>query len=402
MLRVAFLNGATTTAGGTSVHIYDFYLDGTGVPVYPPTAQTTVHTSRPTGKFGKPQLSRDAQGITLYAQESTGGAGIAWPYFADLGTGLVPSTSILLSSPADQGCAAGYVNSPSTTTLSTTLRPPAISDRDGGGDFMIVFPDLDQSGPNPAIYWHTGSTSGIPNNITYCTTGWTEGWTDIGMSSDGQWLCHTAIKMADGNIQQVYRAHGTAPNWTSSDTRLSTNTSGSYGGDISFEPQIDKAGTYVVFTSRATDLRTGDTNGMDDIYWVGSGLPQLAYADPGSYTGAVTGSPTISPDHVFIGFHSTNRNFLMSGSNPDYSGLTNEFCTYSVTRTNTSTLALESYLNPSSGTRPVAIQGQFPSIVSWLDSSNPAHPVFRRQVLFESANPTLASRSGINVILMWY
>src|SRR6185295_1207536 len=49
-------------------------------------------------------------------------------------------------------------------------------------------------------------------------------------------------------------------------TRVSVHTSGAESNNNSYEPKISGNGLFVVFTSDATNLVTGDANGLADVF----------------------------------------------------------------------------------------------------------------------------------------
>jgi Tol biopolymer transport system component len=53
---------------------------------------------------------------------------------------------------------------------------------------------------------------------------------------------------------------------TPTTTRVSVSTAGTQGDGASFRPALSSDGRYVAFTSDATNLVAGDTNGLDDVF----------------------------------------------------------------------------------------------------------------------------------------
>ena len=53
---------------------------------------------------------------------------------------------------------------------------------------------------------------------------------------------------------------------TGTTSRISVSSSGTAGNSESFFPSISADGRYVVFTSAATNLVSGDTNGIEDVF----------------------------------------------------------------------------------------------------------------------------------------
>jgi Tol biopolymer transport system component len=91
------------------------------------------------------------------------------------------------------------------------------------------------------------------------------GWSDL--SADGRYVVFDsqATNLVSGDINgrtDVFlhdRDTGTT-------TRLSVSTAGVQGDGTSSSPSIDRNGQYVAFWSRATNLVAGDTNGAADIF----------------------------------------------------------------------------------------------------------------------------------------
>lgn len=103
-------------------------------------------------------------------------------------------------------------------------------------------------------------------------------------------------------------------------TRLiSQNTEGAVGDNFSEDPAITADGRYVVFASAATDLVANDTNGLIDIFLLDrpfQAMIRVSVATGG--TEAIGGdsiSPAISPDGRYIVFESKATNLVTGDSN---------------------------------------------------------------------------------------
>jgi len=105
---------------------------------------------------------------------------------------------------------------------------------------------------------------------------------------------------------------------TGETTRMSVDSSGAEANDDSFAPAISADGRFVTFSSAATNLVAGDTNGVDDVFvrdrQAGtttrvSLAPGGAEANGGSY------SPSISADGRDVAFLSDATNLVAGDTN---------------------------------------------------------------------------------------
>lgn len=89
--------------------------------------------------------------------------------------------------------------------------------------------------------------------------------------------------------------------------RVSVAHDGSQSNGHSFQPDISADGRFVVFTSQATNLVVGDTNGADDIFIrdLRAGITRRVslHGRRGQANGR-SGTPAISPDGRFVSFES--------------------------------------------------------------------------------------------------
>ena len=90
---------------------------------------------------------------------------------------------------------------------------------------------------------------------------------DLSISSDGRYVAFTsyATNLVEGDtngVQDIFRKDLT----TGETLRASTSPSGAEGNSGSVFPSISSDGRYVAFDSEATNLVEGDTNGVQDIF----------------------------------------------------------------------------------------------------------------------------------------
>ncbi len=118
-----------------------------------------------------------------------------------------------------------------------------------------------------------------------------------------------------------------------STTRVSVSTSGAQATANSYTPCITPDGRYIAFRSMADNLVTGDTNGYDDVFvrdrLEGTTSRASVSSAEEQALGSHCGDPTISADGRFVSFWSTASN-LVSG---DTNGLQDIFVRDRVTGT---------------------------------------------------------------------
>ncbi len=101
-------------------------------------------------------------------------------------------------------------------------------------------------------------------------------------------------------------------------TRVSLDSSGSQVNDASYYPSISADGRYVAFYSYATNLVPGDTNGVVDIFVRDrtGGTTTLVSVDSAGVQGnGVSQSPSISADGRYVAFQSEATNLVSGDSN---------------------------------------------------------------------------------------
>ncbi len=95
---------------------------------------------------------------------------------------------------------------------------------------------------------------------------------------------------------------------------------GSFGNGDSYGGQISPDGRYVVFSSRASNLVAGDTNGEGDIFWHdrNTGITdRITMAFDGSQTNRESSGPVVSADGRYVAFYSMASN-LVEGDTTGY------------------------------------------------------------------------------------
>ena len=101
-------------------------------------------------------------------------------------------------------------------------------------------------------------------------------------------------------------------------TRVSTSSGGAEGNGGSTNPKLSPDATMVVFASAANNLVAGDTNGVADIFVVNlatGAVTLISSAADGSLGNGASGSPVFSPDGTKVMFTSAASNLVAGDTN---------------------------------------------------------------------------------------
>jgi len=104
-------------------------------------------------------------------------------------------------------------------------------------------------------------------------------------------------------------------------TRVSTSSSGEQGNNHSYKPVFSADGTQVAFSSAASNLVAGDTNGAPDIFFknLSTGLMTLvSTGSSGAQGDNDSGSPIFSADGTQVAFSSAASNLVAGDTNIAY------------------------------------------------------------------------------------
>jgi len=101
-------------------------------------------------------------------------------------------------------------------------------------------------------------------------------------------------------------------------TRLSTSATGTQANDASSQPSISSDGRYVTFRSLASNLVTGDTNGVEDIFVkdrITGAITRVSTTSSGAESDGGSLNPAISGDGQIVAFASMATNLVPSDTN---------------------------------------------------------------------------------------
>ena len=142
---------------------------------------------------------------------------------------------------------------------------------------------------------------------------------EASVSADGEDIAFTSeatsLVEADTNGVADVFAHERASART---IRVSVRSSGGEANGASRQPAISAGEVHVAFTSEATNLAAGDTNGVADVF-VRDGITEVttrvSVASDGTQADGPSGEPSVSSSTRFVAFSSTATNLVPGDSN---------------------------------------------------------------------------------------
>ncbi len=142
---------------------------------------------------------------------------------------------------------------------------------------------------------------------------------DPAISPDGRYVAYFSaannLVAGDTNNRRDVFLHDI---FTGETTRVSVSSSAAQGDDLSRRPSVSLGGRYVAFYSQATNLVSGDTNGVGDIFVHDTllGVTSRVSVDGlGGESNAVSALPNISALGRVIAFSSNASNLIGSDGN---------------------------------------------------------------------------------------
>jgi RHS repeat-associated protein len=175
----------------------------------------------------------------------------------------------------------------------------------------------------------------------------------------------TNLVSGDTNgVTDVFIRNGVA----NSTARVSVATSGTQGNGISLFPAVTPDGNYVVFSSKATNFVT-DTNGTDDVFIrnrTAGTTTRVSVSSSGAQANGSSLVPSISDDGRWVGFQSSASG-LVSG---DTNAATDAFVRDRTTNTTTRVSLTSSGVQGNAGSSAPWVSGDGRKVVFYADASN--------------------------------
>ncbi len=111
------------------------------------------------------------------------------------------------------------------------------------------------------------------------------------------------------------------------------------GNDASFDPSVSADGRYMAFSSDATNLVVGDTNGRQDIFVqdrATGAVTRVSTATGGAQANGDSQEPQISADGRYVSFQSVATNLVAGDTNGVFDIFVHDRTTSSTTRVSVS------------------------------------------------------------------
>ncbi len=222
--------------------------------------------------------------------------------FATLGAPLpAGANAAIIVTRISQAAGGGDANGPSSevsisadgSLVAFASRASDIVAGDTGGKSDVFLYDSG-SGATTRVSVHSNGTAGNDHSGTPV------------ISADGSTIAYssTATNLVDGDLngrRDVF-VYDVATKQT---TRISVATGGAEGDEDSSNPSISDDGQKIAFSSEATNLVVGDTNGVGDVFLHDNGVTtRVSVATSGSQASDNSGGPAISGDGTTIAFYS--------------------------------------------------------------------------------------------------
>ncbi|MEU5583238.1 RICIN domain-containing protein [Streptomyces huasconensis] len=145
-------------------------------------------------------------------------------------------------------------------------------------------------------------------------------WSDEpSISGDGRYVAFESVARAlvngDTNNQRDVFVRDRVAGTTQ---RVSVATNGTQGNSWSFAPSVSADGRYVAFTSGASNLVAGDTNGADDVFVHDRQTrttQRVSVAGGGAQGNAESTTPSLSADGRHVAFTSAASNLVAGDTN---------------------------------------------------------------------------------------
>jgi len=154
--------------------------------------------------------------------------------------------------------------------------------------------------------------------------------------------------------------------------RVSVSSSGAQANAGSaIDPQISANGRYVVFTSAASNLVAGDTNGATDVFIrdLEENTTRRASVSPGGQGNGPSAKPTVSADGRYVAFTSYASNLVPGDTNGTWDTFVYDMRTGAVVRTSVASDGTQS--DAMSDGPTISADGRYVGFISLADNLVP-------------------------------
>jgi hypothetical protein len=148
------------------------------------------------------------------------------------------------------------------------------------------------------------------------------GYAGLAISADGAWVAFESaatnlVPEDTNNISDIFLT-----NWQAASpiiTRVTQSPAGVQANGASSQPVLSEDGRYIVFTSTATNLVVGDTNGVADVFRVDRLTGAVVLASASTTAGIpgnkLSGSPSVNASGTLVAFESQATNLVANDLN---------------------------------------------------------------------------------------
>lgn len=237
------------------------------------------------------------------------------------------------------------------------------------------------------------------------------------ISADGRFVAFEsgATNLVTGDTNNV-RDIFLRDRQTNQTTRVSVDSVGTQGNNNSYLPSISADGRFITFTSTASNLVTGDTNGFFDVF-VHDRIAKITTRvsvnsvgvqgndNSSKITGGYILNPSISSNGRFVAFTSSASNLVSDDSNAHADIFVHDRQTKQTTRVSLSSAGLQG--NQSSYYNSISADGRFVAFISRAinlvsNDTNFSSDVFVRDRQTNSTTRVSVSSLGAQVTGSFY
>jgi len=366
--------------------------------------------------FVRDRVSGTTTRASLTDTGAQASAGSFWPTISSGGTVVAfQSTATNLVSGDTNGLSDSFVRN--TATGTTKRVSVSSSGSQANGDSF--YPSVSADGLHVAYQSYASNlvADDSNSNIDVFLRDLGAGATSRGSVADAQ--AHSTGEDASVNHDGRYVAfESSAPNLVAFDsnamtdifvrdttvgttTLVSISTGGAQGNAECYNPDISADGSYVTFSSSATNLVSGDTNGYTDIFVrdVQSGTTtRVSVSSAGTQANNSSVSPSISADGRYVAFRSSATNLVTGDTNSTYDIFVRDMQTSTTTRVSVSSTGAQATgssneCSISADGRYVAFQSNATNLVS--GDTNGVADIFLRDTTAGTTTRVSLASDGI-------
>jgi Tol biopolymer transport system component len=283
--------------------------------------------------MGHRAISDDGRFVVFSASSSllSGGMGTTDVYVRDRQAGTTARVSVSTGGTAGNGPSTEATISADGRYVAFTSEATNLVSGDTNGESDVFVRDR-ETNTTTRVSVATGGGQG-------------DSFSDVpSISADGRYVAFTSF--AGNLVSGDTNSHAdifVRDRTGATTTRVSISSSSAQANDASLNSVISRNGRYVLFTSSATNLVSGDTNGVDDEFVrdrTGATTTRVSVSASGAQSNDQSGTPaSISDDGRWAGFDSAASNLVAGDTNNNSDVFVRDTKTPTTTRESLSTEA---------------------------------------------------------------